>query len=288
MRIVFICILFISCQKFTEYIPHDSKQMNLAIDTVNIPYYFFGGQSNMGECQWPGKGTTGPIATAQQLSDYGHVLTNFHFFNKSIDFNKYHDLNPGKNTRLYDSDSTTMGCETSFLNSVKNNGVQSAFATKIGIGGMPMEKFWAVGYSGNTQVKQAIDQSLKLAVAMGKKPVFKAFIWMQGESDSRDSTSAAHYYNNLVTFFHDFSSWLASEQIKYGLPVDTSYKKVIGRINFPSGTYRNVIRTAQLNFCLLNHPSTIIDTDTYPRFDGTHYTIDGQIKFGLDIYNQIK
>jgi hypothetical protein len=191
---------------------------------------------------------------------------------------------------LVDYNATTeIGAEVSFFKALKDSSnLEKAYIIKCGYGNTDLANWWLT--AGEGDLYRYTDKAIRLLVQQNKKPVLKGFIWMQGENDATDSAWASQYQNNLQTFFSQFDQFYSNEMLTVGL-VSPSYKKIIARINGsqdPSEIYRNTVRSYEEAFCAANPNSILINTDNYPLFGGVHYTISGQIQFGLDIYHALK
>lgn len=271
MKYFIIAVLFTSCCKQVERKPEPGKEPTITDSVVSV--YIFAGQSNCGRAKWSG-------ATADEKKEYGGALLNVKIFNGIF---KYVPLQAGINTRMYDyHDTTEMGAEVSFAHNLTGQNC----IIKVGCGNTSLAGFWmpyhATGY---LYLRDAVRQALDSVRANGKVPVLKAFIWIQGESDSVDSTMAANYFMNLTRFFIDFNSWYKT--------MDTAvshFKTVIAEVNGiddPQEIYREQVRSAQHRYCD-STGAILINTDSYPMQDVVHYSIAGQLEFGNDIFNKIK
>ena len=257
-------------------------------DVVDL--YIFAGQSNCGRPQFPGNGATGPVATTAQLSLYDSAIRNFQIYNPGYDTLAFHDLQAGINTMLVNYLTTTeMGAEVSFFKAMKDSsGLKEAYLIKYGYGNTDLAESWLNVYK--YDLYRYTDKAIRLLVQQKKIPVLKGFIWMQGENDATDSIWASQYQANLQTFFSGFDQFYTADMLSLGLG-SPPYIKVIGRINGiedPSEIYRNAVRSGEESFCVANQHSFLINTDNYPLFGGVHYTLSGQIQFGLDIYDVLK
>lgn len=290
--IIYIAVLFLAggC---TKEIAGQTKSdtVGSAGDTTEIVnLYIFAGQSNCGRPQFPGKGLTGPAATAEQLAIYDSAITGFQIYNPIYDSLAFHNLQVGVNTMLINYNSTTeMGAEVSLLKALKDStNLKEAYLIKCGYGNTNLAEWWLD--TGKWNLYRYTDKAIRILEKQNKIPVLKGFIWMQGENDATDSIWAVNYQTNLQAFFSQFDAFYTGEASTLGLAAP-DYIKVIGRINGSqdrSEIYRDIVRTNEEAFCAATANSFLINTDNYPLFGGVHYTITGQIQFGLDIYQALK
>jgi hypothetical protein len=260
------------------------------VPPVPIDLYILAGQSNCGRSQWPGTGDTGPVATDSEKVMYDSAISGFKIYNAAYALHSISDLRAGVNTMLLNYNSTAeMGMEVSFFAALKNSGAHSACIMKMGYGSTDLANWWKT--TGEAHLFEYTAEAINLLKKQGKIPVLKAFIWMQGESDATTAAWASAYGQNLGSFFNDFDAFYNNEIQADTLPVPLSYKKIIGRINGitdPTEIYRDTVRLAQENYCAdPNNNAILINTDNYPLF-GVHYTLAGQIQFGLDVFNSLK
>ncbi len=258
---------------------------------LDVDYYIEAGQSNCGRPQFPGTGSTGDSATPEQVSLYGNPINGFQIYNPGYSAVTFYRIQAGVNTMLVDHLSNReMGSEVSFLTSLRNAGVDSCFLLKYGIGNTDLANDWLNKYI--YQLFIYADKNIRIIKAAGNHPVLKAFIWIQGENDAADSIKARSYLDNLTAFFGKFDSFYNAEIATYNLsPNSINYKKIIGRVNGiddPSEKYREIVRSAQADYCSnKSNNAILINTDNYPTFNNGHYTLSGQIQFGIDIFDAL-
>ena len=266
---------------FFPSVPSQQPSLN------TVPLYIIAGQSNCGRAIWNTE------ASVEQHALYDAAVTEVSIFNNSYDTTNFTTLQAGLNTRLINfNNASEMGPEVSLFKSFSDQGITEAYVIKCGIGNTDLFNNWKPGGSSEITFKSHVDKALQVFYNNGKKPLLKAFIWMQGENDATNLTWANAYLQNLENFFLDFDIWYQNKAYLYSLPNLFNYKKVIGRINGindASEIHRNVVRQAQADFCAdLNNNAVLIDTDSYPLRDSVHYSVTGQLQFGIDIFNQIK
>lgn len=258
-------------------------------DTVML--YLLAGQSNCGRPHYPGDGSTGAAATPGQHLLYDSAIRGFQIYNPIYDSAHFHDIQAGVNTYLINYITTDeMGPEVSFMKAMHDSsGLKEAYLIKYGIGNTALANYWLAG--GQYGLYYYFSKGIQLLLSRHKIPVFKGFIWMQGENDATDSTWATQYEHNLALFVNQFNSMYQDVCNASAIPYN-DYKFVIGRINGaqdPTEVYRNLVRLNEENYVLVNKQNSVwINTDNYPLFGGVHYTVTGQIQFGKDIYEQLK
>ena len=256
---------------------------------VNL--YIEAGQSNCGRPWFPGTsdGATGPEATPAQLALYDSAIKGFQIYNPAYDSLAFHDLQAGINTMLINYMATAeMGPEVSFFKAMKDSSnLREAYLLKYGYGNTDLAEWWL--NTGKWSLYWYTDKVIRLLIQQNKIPVLKGFIWMQGENDATEVGWASQYLNNLDTFFTQFNRFYSNEMSSVGLGAP-AYKLVMGRINGitdPTEVYRDMVRSAQAEYCATHANTVLINTDNYPLF-GIHYNLSGQIDFGLDIYHVLK
>lgn len=251
-----------------------------------VPLYIIAGQSNCGRSRWS-------EASAQQVIDYGGAKTGINIFNYQYNQTNFTTLTPGTNTMLENYQATEeVGPEVSLSKSLLTGGISQAYIVKVGLGNTDLYNMWSPGGSSDTVFYDRMNRAFSWLNSNNINFAVKAFIWMQGENDATVLTWANSYLTKLENFFNNFNFYLSNKIKQYDFVNYTSYKKVIGRINGindGSEIYRSTVRQYQADYC--SNPSNnavLIDTDSYPFKDYVHYSVTGQIQFGIDIYNQIK
>lgn len=256
-----------------------------ASTTINrVELRLLAGQSNVGRPRVS-------EMTAEQQSLYAGLIPNTKIFNPYLSDSQVYDLNVGVNTMLFDANnSDEFGCEAAlFKNLYSVDPSMTRYLLKFGDGATSMRLDWS---SRSPKVLwlamlEHMTTLTQLIVDAGQVPIFKDFIWMQGEGDASSESFANQYDTRLDEFNIDFRAFWQDIIAEHNLPPH-DYKFVVGRINSPTSLYRDAVRTAEQDFCAA-HPSdsVMIDTDSYPLMDIVHYSATGQIQFGLDIFNAI-
>lgn len=111
--------------------------------------------------------------------------------------------------------------------------------------------------------------------SLGYREDKKAIIWWQGEQDAINQTYANAYEVNLTNFINGVRT------------IDPNVLFIIMRINYPSGTYRDIIRSAVENVANAMINVKVVDTDSYPLIDTVHVGHQGMINGGQSIVNLI-
>ena len=118
-----------------------------------------------------------------------------------------------------------------------------------------------------TQSQQRLD-------SLGLDYEIKTLLWMQGESDAMDQTTAEAYVQNMNDFIAALRTFLSLPE----LPV------VMGRLrgNMPSPfSYSLTVRLAQESVAAGDANVRILDIDTVSlQTDGVHYDTSGQLDLG--------
>jgi len=276
-KIITILFLFNTC--FAQVIFNYQKP-----DTTNVVDFFvIAGQSNTGR----------PLATSftvPQSALYFGARSKTYIFNPYITTDSFQLMNVGVNCRTEAANILQFGPEASLFKLLEQYGNRERYVMKQGIGGTSMEGVWRPYKSTFAFLKQNIDTAISRIVAKGKIPRFVAIIFQQGETDAMTETNSNLYYTNLVKFFNVLDSSIANMYRRRGLPMTTSYKKIIGRIKpnpQVSYPYASVVREAQERYCR-NYNATLNDCDAYPMLDDEHFSATGQIDFGTAIFNVVK
>ncbi|TDH27827.1 hypothetical protein EXU57_05005 [Segetibacter sp. 3557_3] len=270
-----------------------SAAMVAPIPSANIPFYIIVGQSNTGWC-------SAKDMTPQETAIYRRAIPNTSIWNPGVAAfsTTWQPLHVGNNTMCENYvDRAQFGPEASLFLNMNNRDNRERLLFKLGKGGTTIATDWKPPVAGAPQhtaggTWQQFDQWLTLAidqaVAAGKKPELKGFIFMQGEDDGLLVADANAYLANLTTFFNAFEGKWQQFVTKYNL-ASGPYKKVIGRIFAPTGyPFKDIVRTAQQAYCANPaNNATMINCDNYPLQDWVHYSATGQIQFGLDIFNSV-
>jgi len=184
------------------------------------------------------------------------------------------DLQLGLNTR---DPNNLSGPEITFGRSVleKNKGKKTALI-KSSMGGTSLSYGWRPGYG-----PQWLDMVEDVTDAMATlsqdcNPVIVGFIWMQGESDTSNQSTAEAYEQNLT----DFIQAVRTEFSVPNLPF------VIGQISdAPSLTYSAIVRQAQLNVSENVANTALVITTDLDFLDIVHYDTNGVIELGYRFAN---
>ncbi len=101
----------------------------------------------------------------------------------------------------------------------------------------------------------------------------RGFFWMQGESDATSESQANAYETNLTDIIAAVRAYGSS-----------STRSVIGRIYYPTATYRDTVRAAQAAVVAADVNAALVDTDGYVLSDTVHYDVDSTVQMGLDFF----
>lgn len=253
-----------------------------AINKVEL--YLLAGQSNVGRARTS-------LMTAEQSALYAGPIANTKIFNPYLSDSQVYDMNVGVNTMLYDANTVDeFGCEAALFKNLQSlNPSMTRYLLKFGDGATSMRLNWSSRSPKELWLLmlEYMTTLTQLIVDAGQVPIFKSFIWMQGEGDASSESFAPQYAGRFADFNTDFRAFWQARIAEHRLPPH-DYVFVVGRINSPTALYRDAVRTAEADFCTA-HPndSVMIDTDSYPLSDIVHYNETGQIMFGLDIFNAI-
>lgn len=157
------------------------------------------------------------------------------------------------------------------------------YVVKYSVNGTSLQTYWKPSLATGFNVLKGHIQDAKANLeARGYVVHIPAMYSMQGESDAiNDALSADNYLANREAF---------STAIK----ADLSLPNLIdcyGRIQeiATDPTRVATVRAAQATFAAADPTKRfMIDTDSYPTSDGTHFTGAGQVTHGLDAFNIIK
>lgn len=246
-----------------------------------VELYLLAGQSNVGRARTS-------LMTAEQQALYAGPIANTKIFNPYLSTSQVYDMNVGVNTMLYDANNLDeFGCEAALFRNLQSvDPSMTRYLLKFGDGATSMRLDWSsrspkVLWLAMLEYMTTLTQ---LIVDAGQVPIFKDFIWMQGEGDASSESFAPQYASRLADFNTDFRAFWQGRIVAHKLPPH-DYKFIVGRINSPTALYRGPVRTAEEDFCAA-HPddSVMVDTDSYPLFDVVHYNETGQIMFGNDTF----
>ena len=147
------------------------------------------------------------------------------------------------------------------------------------------------------ELKQYTENCLKLIEDTGKQPVIRGFLWMQGETDSDDATSAtnyAEYLSKMVeTFRNDFASYAFEEDgdniafidaLIYDGP-NTQWKNH----TILNDSKRAVSEESENNYLIDTTVATGIglQLDQQENGDQYHYSMDSMMRLGNEFANII-
>lgn len=138
---------------------------------------------------------------------------------------------------------------------------------------------------------QLVSEGLEtLEKSTGKKPVIKAFCWMQGETDAGNSSFNNNYFTNLSNFVYDLRTEWEADSKKDGFTFIDAY------ISQYWNGYQG-INNAKLEFSNFDDNALLIDTiaagleyDKQPigSVDYFHYDASSMFKLGRLFGEQIK
>lgn len=105
-----------------------------------------------------------------------------------------------------------------------------------------------------------------------------SIVWTQGEYDALFSADAAAYLTNLTDFMDGIRANTDADMkvIITALSTQTSY------------TYKNTIRQAQQDYAALSENNYFFETSSYELADGVHYSSQGNIDLGDDLFEFYK
>jgi lysophospholipase L1-like esterase len=124
--------------------------------------------------------------------------------------------------------------------------------------------------------KQALYQGLLRQVKFvsgSSHPKIEAIIWMQGETDARNETTASAYANNLSQLITHLRQDLQAENVPF----------LIGQINQkdPNFPMEKQVRTAQAHVANMNSHTLLVSNDGLSKiYDKVHYDAKGLVELG--------
>ncbi|MEL6471334.1 MAG: sialate O-acetylesterase [Cyanobacteria bacterium J06623_4] len=251
----------------------DSQFMTVVVEDVAenggpvsepVPVYLMAGQSNM----------VG-VPQVADLSDASYVqpFSAAQIWNRSQD--EFVDLAPG-----FDGRPTRMGPELSFGRQIAAHRDEDVYLVKYGFGNTSLAQDWNPDGTGSqyNSFTQTVDEALGELTAQGIDYEVEGLVWMQGESDSYNSSYAAAYEDNLLGF-------VDSVRDLYGADLDVAIGLI--RNDLPtSATNRELVRDAQQAVSAGDGDMFLVNTDALGGSDVmipgdlTHYSADGQVLLG--------
>ncbi len=247
-----------------------------------IDVYILAGQSNVGRSRVV-------EMTASEAGSYSGTVLNAKVLNPYISTTAVNNLNIGVNTMLTDQlNLDEFGAEAALLKSLPTN--RRRYLLKYGAGNTSMQAFWSAAANrvGWLNIEAYTRSMVNVIIADGKVPILKAFIWMQGESDAGSESFANNYGWRLQACRDSFAVLWDSILTANSLPAQ-SYKWVVGRIKLTDALYDDTLRAQQASFCAVqSNNAVLINTDSYPLRDASHYSATGQISFGLAILTALQ
>lgn len=175
----------------------------------------------------------------------------------------------GAFTTLRDLSNGYYGFEVSAGRELFDAGYRPAII-KVSEGGTDLDSDWnsqSDGYMWQ-RWKEQIAIALQELIDSDYTVRLRAFFWMQGESDSNESSKAASYSKNFEMLANDVTSYLQ------GLGYDTS------ELQFVTGLVQNVrdhsieVRQAQRNHMRSMSNGSWLDTEDLTTSDGIHFDSD--------------
>lgn len=133
---------------------------------------------------------------------------------------------------------------------------------------------WNPAESGNLyeQFCNAIASARNILSAQNKQPVFKGFLWVQGENDANSNVAAATYQSTFTTFFDGVKAacGVSSLPLADVLVREAAY-----------GSKAAIINTAKRNIVAAQSSAVAIPSETFADIgDGVHYNGEAQQSLG--------
>lgn len=142
----------------------------------------------------------------------------------------------------------------------------------FGVSGTSLQSNWGVNVSYPASGPNLYQQFLTFVsdTANALKSRLVAVVWVQGESDSTDSTAANNYATNLQALFNDFRTHYPTCPIIFN-------KLPAGDV----GTFTSTVRAAQDTVAGQTSNCTLVNVDDVSLSgDATHFTADGYCALG--------
>lgn len=248
----------------------DSQFIQIEV-TNKVAVYLLGGQSNM----------AGATSDASFLAGtpQGNPFPDVQIWNGG--FNSFTDLRPGFNSNF--GDGSGFGAEIGFghaLEAARDNGQidsEEIYLVKYAIGSTNLETDWNVNGNNNIydDFTQWVGDALARLAGDGIGYDVEGMLWMQGENDAINASSANSYQNNLNNLIADVRS-------RYNSNMDF----VIGRLHEELTpffyTEANTVRQAQANVANSASNNFLVDTDGFVvnPIDGVHFDSSGHLALG--------
>ncbi|MFK8182214.1 MAG: DUF4347 domain-containing protein [Phormidesmis sp.] len=249
----------------------DSQFIQIEV-TNKVAVYLLGGQSNM----------AGATSDANFLAGtpQGNPFPDVQIWNGGI--NAFTDLRPGFNDNF--GVGGGFGAEIGFghaLEAARENGQtdngEEIYLVKYAIGATDLATDWNVNGNNNIydDFTQWVGDALARLAGDGIGYDVEGMLWMQGENDAINASSANSYQSNL-------NNLIADVRGRYGADLDF----VIGRLHEELTpffyTEANTVRQAQSNVANSAPNNFLVDTDGLPvnPIDGVHFDSAGHLALG--------
>lgn len=258
-----------------------SVTINAEPDYGDTAYgYVIWGQSNVGRARES-------EMTAEEAALYSGLIPGVKILNPYLSDTELYPLNVGVNTMLDDADNLDeFGCEAALLRTLQNENPRNRYVLKYGDGNTSMQGFWsaAADRPGWLNLLTYTTNWANAIIAEGRIPVLKAVIMMQGESDAANESFANNWGWRMDSCYNSFKAHWQAILTANSMPAQ-NYKWVMGRV-LDVAPFSDTIRSYMANFAAIPEKNAVmIDMDSFPLRDPSHYSATGQIMFGLAIKN---
>lgn len=249
---------------------------NYINNDTNVYVYLLAGQSNA-----QGHGAASLLPSTLQAAQIGAKIYDYNY-------NKWSDIVAGTNTLTIAND---FGFEVTFTSSMVKYKGRNIYIIKYAVGSSYLaftgSSDWNVATTGAGSLLEAFKANVVLAVkvltSQGKTPVYKGFLWMQGEQDATNQTYANAYQVNLQNLISNVRTYFATPALPFVI------YQIRGVSADAAEVYSATVKAAQATVGAQAN-NYFIDTSTYTILSGDppHWDENGLRQGGTDGYNVLK
>lgn len=248
------------------------------ISTPKAKLFISGGHSNNGR-------STVSQMSAPEQAQYSGLIADAKIYNSGYDF-QLNDLNVGVNTRLLNPNAADeFGWEAKLSKDLSITGRN--YYIKRGIGGSSFSTWQAPDGTDYTGWKSDINTALPLilsdANSNGYSVWLGAFLWIFGDNDGITEASANEYAGEMEVFYLDLKSYWQTVKNTYNIHGDFKFITTRQRTGAPTVPFFSTIQAAQEYLENKYEDVYLIDTDSFPVYDGLHWNPTGQFLLSDEI-----
>ena len=167
---------------------------------------------------------------------------------------------------------------------LQNNYPQHLAIMKFSHGGTSLAENWNTTHPNNymfSKFKEAIDDAKSKLTTAGYTYNVKGMVWLQGETDSQDTTNTSNYQTNMNNFISEIRTHLNLPN----LPVVLVGIK--NNTNATTITNANTINTSLKNIANTDRHIGYVFDNSWGQRDNLHYNTSGQQAIGVAVADEM-